>query len=456
MKTIKSTMKMIKNTCKKTKLLVLILVLMLPVTINAQEIIPQEGIARKFLMHLVNKEVGEMLPMFSEDFLQQVPEGQITEIAQGLETQLGPFKHVSRVLHETDDNYHTVILVCRFGEMDWGMRITLDRDDKVAGFFLTMAPPESYTPPPAWIDSTAFEEVAMEIDCGDIKLPAMFAKPLAAANFPVVVLVHGSGAHDMDQTIGPNKIFRDIAQGLANKGVGVLRYEKRNFRHPHTFDLETVTVWDEAGRDAVHAIHSAMQMPEVDPGRVFLLGHSLGGMIAPRIAAEVPELAGIISLAGTPRKLYEVIPGQLEYLMSLSEEASDAAAEQLAETREIVARLRDKIGRPDAVYSTSLLGMPPSYLEDMNRHDTGKIAAGLPQAILIVHGGRDYQVTMDDYNAWKNALQNHHNSTFKLYPEMDHLFVARDEPSTPASYFEENNVDKRVIEDIADWIRMQR
>ncbi len=448
-------MKTIENILRNHLWLTLALVLMLPISINAQEIIPQEGIARKFLGHLVNKEVNDMLPMFSEDFLKQVPEGQITEIAEGLEMQLGTFSHVSRVLHEAEENYHIVVLVCRFGEMDLGMRITLDRDDKVAGFFLTMAPPESYTPPPDWVDTDTFAEIPIEVDCGDIKLPAMFTKPEAADNYPVVVLVHGSGAHDMDQTIGPNRIFRDIAWGLAHQGIAVLRYEKRNYRNQLSLDVETITVWDEAGRDAMYAIQTAMQLPGVDPERAFLLGHSLGGMIAPRIAAEVPELAGIISLAGTSRQLYEIIPGQLEHLMSLSEEVSDAAIAQLEETREIVTRLRAKQNQPDAVYSTPLLGMPPSYLEDMNRHDTGKIAAGLSQAILIVHGGRDYQVTINDYNAWKAALQNHHNTTFKLYQEMDHLFVAGDGPSTPASYFEENNVDKRVIDDIADWIRAQ-
>ncbi len=63
---------------------VLMLVLMLPLPIRAQEIIPQEGIARQFLNHLLNKEVHEMMPMFTDDFLQQVPEGQITEISAGL------------------------------------------------------------------------------------------------------------------------------------------------------------------------------------------------------------------------------------------------------------------------------------------------------------------------------------------------------------------------------------
>ncbi len=451
-------MKTSEQVRKNTILLafMMLLMLMLPVNVRAQEITPREGLARTFLDHLLNKDIPEVIQMLSDDFLQQVPERQVVEIAEGLERQLGPFSHVRRVIHEADETYHAVVLVSRFGEMDWAMRITLDRDNKVAGFFLTMAPPESFTPPPAWVDTTAFVQIPMELDCGDVKLPAMLAKPIAAEGFPLVVLVHGSGAHDMDQTIGPNKIFRDIAWGLASQGVAVLRYEKRNHRHQHSLDLNTITVWDEAGGDAVHAIRMSMQFPGVDPERVYLLGHSLGGMIAPRIAMEVPELAGIISLAGTPRQLYEIIPGQLKHLMSLNEEVSEAARAQLQEAREIAARLKGKQSQPDAEYSSSLLGMPPSYLKEMNMHNTGEIASGLPQSILIVQGGRDYQVTMADFQAWKEALQNHHDTTFLLYPEMDHLFFAGEGTSAPASYHENNNVDKRVIDDLVDWIKNQR
>ncbi len=435
---------------------VFIIGLFLPGISFSQEVIYQEGIARNFLGYLVNNEVTEMMGMFSESFLGQVPEEQIKEIAGGLEKQLGKFSHVSRVLHESTGQYHTVILVCVFGEMELGLRISLDQEDKVAGFFITMAPPESFTPPPAWVDTTAFSEIPAEIDCGDISLPAMLSIPLKGSNFPVVVLVHGSGSHDMDQSIGPNKIFRDIAWGLSSQGIAVLRYEKRSFRNHHTINTEDFSVWDEAGRDAVYAVNMAMQIPEADPGRVYLLGHSLGGMIAPRIALEVPGLEGVISMAGSPRQLYEIIPGQLEYLISLRDEPGEAALEQLEEAREVAEILARKRNEADAIYKETLLGMPPSYLADMNRHDTGEIAAGLPQRVLILHGERDYQVTMEDYEAWKRALNDHPATTFILYPEMNHLFFPGQEPSVPEEYFFKNNVGKPVIDDIVKWIMEEK
>lgn len=433
-------------------LLLLLAALLFPFLLNAQDIIHQETTARRFLDHLVNKDVDAMIEMFSDAFLEQVPREQISEIAHGLESQLGKYSHVSRVVHEPGDDYHTVILVTRFGEMDLGMRIALDKSDKITGFFITMAPPESFTPPPAYADSTAFTEIPTKVDCGDIQLPGMLTMPNTGKLVPIVVLVHGSGAHDMDESIGPNKIFRDIAWGLATHGIAVLRYEKRNYRNAATLDLENITVWDEAGSDAVHAVNMAMQLPGIDSEHVYLLGHSLGGMIAPRIAKAVPQLRGIISLAGSPRQLWELIPDQIEHLISLLEEADEASLKQLEQVTEMAKILENKRNDPNAVIEEELPGMPPSYLEDMLRNDVAVIAPGLPQRILILHGGRDYQVTMHDYNAWKEVLKDHHNTTFILYPEMNHLFFAGEGISKPREYFEENNVSEKVIRDVVKWI----
>lgn len=433
-------------------LLLIFAALVFPFLLSAQEMIRQETIARKLLNHLVNKEVDEMMEMFSDSFLEQIPREQVEEIATGLESQLGKYSHVSRVIHEPGDEFHTVILVTRFGDMDLGMRISLDKKDKVAGFFITMAPPESYTPPPVYADSNSFTEIPTEVDCGDIQLPAMLTMPSTGDNIPVIVLVHGSGAHDMDESIGPNKIFRDIAWGLATHGIAVLRYEKRNFRHSNTMDIENLTIWNEVGKDAVHAANMAMKLPGIDPEKVYLLGHSLGGMIAPRIARAVPELNGIISLAGSPRKLYEIVPGQIEHLIAIRGDETGAMAKQLEEINKTVESLRQKKNDPDAVYDEELLGMPSSYLADMNHYDIGEIAAGLPQRILILHGGRDYQVTMDDYQEWKDALKDHPKATFILYPEMNHLFFPGEGISKPSEYFEENNVSEKVIGDIVEWL----
>jgi dienelactone hydrolase len=113
-----------------------------------------------------------------------------------------------------------------------------------------------------------------------------------------VALVHGSGPNDRDETVGGTKVFKDLAEGLASRGIVVLRYEKRTKQYgARMANMPRYTVQDEAVDDAAKAAAMLQTQPQVDPRRVFVLGHSLGGYIAPRIAEEEGKLAGLILLA---------------------------------------------------------------------------------------------------------------------------------------------------------------
>jgi dienelactone hydrolase len=111
------------------------------------------------------------------------------------------------------------------------------------------------------------------------------------------VLVHGSGPQDRDETIGPNKPFRDLAWGLASQGIAVLRYEKRTKKHAMKLVLikNTITVKQETIDDALAAVALLRKTERIDPNRIFVLGHSLGGMLIPRIGARDPDVAHWIS-----------------------------------------------------------------------------------------------------------------------------------------------------------------
>ena len=153
---------------------------------------------------------------------------------------------------------------------------------------------------PDYIDPEAFEERAIVLNEGtDWELPGTLTLPVGKGPFPAVVLVHGSGPNDRDETIGPNKPFRDLAWGLATQGVAALRYDKRSKVHAGKMAaLESMTVDDEVIADAVAAVRLLRQTDEVDPDRVFVIGHSLGGHLAPRVAAEADGVAGVVILSG--------------------------------------------------------------------------------------------------------------------------------------------------------------
>ena len=145
-----------------------------------------------------------------------------------------------------------------------------------------------------------------------------------------MILVHGSGPHDRDETIGPNKPFRDLAHGLASQGIAVLRYEKRTKEHPvrMAMSVNTITVKEETIDDAVAAFEALKSQEKIDPKRIFVLGHSLGGTLLPRIGKAKDGIAGFISLAGSTRPMEDLVLEQTRYILSLERETIPGSREE--------------------------------------------------------------------------------------------------------------------------------
>ncbi|MEA2618410.1 MAG: uncharacterized protein QOE72_4193 [Chloroflexota bacterium] len=208
----------------------------------------------------------------------------------------------------------------------------------------------------------------------------------------------------------------------ASRGVAVLRFDKVTFAHPS--EVKTAhdfTVADEYVPHALAAVHLLGQHPAVDAERIFLLGHSLGGTVAPRVAASDPSVAGLVILAGGAQPLHWTAVRQIRYLASLDPEtaaASDPAIEAMSEQ----ARLVDS---PDLSPSTPAselpFGTPAPYWLDLRGYDAVAVAAALDRPILILQGGRDYQVTvLDDLARWKTGLAHRADVTFRIYPSDNH------------------------------------
>jgi hypothetical protein len=275
--------------------------------------------------------------------------------------------------------------------------------------------------------------------------------PKGDGPFPVVVLVHGSGPNDSDETIGPNKPFKDLAWGLASRGIAVLRYEKRTKQYPLrcTEMIENFTVDDEAVDDALTAIEVLREEEKIDQERIFVLGHSLGGMLAPRIGVRDGKLAGIILLAGNTRNLPDMIMDQVQYIASLDGKIDNAEAKQIEEAEELVRKVKEL----DMAENEIVLGASKAYWEDLMEYDPVKTAKELSLPMLILQGERDYQVTLEDFNGWKEGLGRRENVTFKLYENLNHLFMSGRGVPSPAEYQIAGNVGQIVVENIAEWVK---
>lgn len=274
----------------------------------------------------------------------------------------------------------------------------------------------------------------MQLGSAPYVLPATLTLPKTRnRRVPIVVLVHGSGPNDRDETIGANKPFRDLAWGLAKRGVAVLRYEKRTSRYMSTAVVHTVE--EEVLVDARAAIDAATRIDEADPHRVYLLGHSLGGGLVPRIAASRPQLAGAIILAGYARPLHHILAEQMHYLGAPDADAVDRFAAK------VDARTID----PDANY----YGAPGSYWLDLAAYEPAHAAAALELPLLIIAGGRDFQVSDADLELWRTALAAKKNATFSRHADLNHLMLTGTGKPSPAEYQVKGEVAREVVEEIA-------
>lgn len=278
--------------------------------------------------------------------------------------------------------------------------------------------------------------------------------PTGKGPFPAVVLVQGSGPQDLDETIGPNKPFRDIADGLGKAGIASLRYDKRAFDYAAKIAAEPdFTVDDEVSDDALAAARLLAKQPSIDPRRVFVLGHSEGAMLAPRIARRDPALAGIIMLAAPARPLLEVSREQIRAAGARGASPGQVtAALQANAAEQALLDAANPAHPPTGTYA----GAPQGWWLSLHDYHQLAVAESLALPMLILQGGRDFQVSPTlDFDRWKQALAGHANVTFHLYPGLGHLFRPAGKTGTVADYLQPGAVDPEVIGDIARWISAQ-
>jgi hypothetical protein len=387
---------------------------------------------------------------FSPQMAAALPAERFKQVWNGLPAQLGALKSLGAPVARSGGGGETAWVPATFEKALVSLQMAFDAEGRLQGFRILPGPPPSDWSPAPYADAAKAREREVTVGTGEWALPGTLTLPAAGSGpHPALVLVHGSGPQDRDETVGGAKVFRDLAGGLATRGVAVLRYEKRTKAHGARMKGLDVSPKEEVVDDAVAALALARAQPEVDPRRVALLGHSLGGMLAPRIASADGRAAGIVSMAGNTRPPEDLVVDQADHLVAVGA----ATAEQAAALKADVARLRAlKPGTPEAK-SATLLGAPASYWLAFRGIDPPAEARKLGLPVLVLSGGRDYQVTSKDLDGWKAALGSEPRATIRLFPALNHLFVAGEGPSTPAEYEKPGHVAPEVVEAIAAWVR---
>ena len=341
-----------------------------------------------------------------------------------------------------------VAIPLHYAKVELVAKVVVADDGKIVGFLIQPAPPP---PAPAVAADASFHETDFSVDEGERALPGTLAMPNGEGPFPAVVLVHGSGPQDRDETIGANKPFLDIARGLAAQGIAVLRYEKRTQARPQDFANRDFSVDDETTSDAVLAVAALRNTPGIDSNRVFVLGHSQGGMMAPRIAAKSGHVAGLVLLAAPSRSLLDIVIEQNRRLAVLDDgKTSDAERAAIDNLVEQVRLTRDPKTDPA---TKTVLGLPVGYWRSVDALDPVKDAETDALPMLVLQGARDIQVVDADWQGWKAAFHDDPKVTFKLYEKLNHLGIAGEGEGSLAEYMQPGHVDAQLIDDVAAWVK---
>jgi dienelactone hydrolase len=396
---------------------------------------------------LVNNKITDFYSYFDENMKKQVSQADVQQIWASLISDYGAFDYYKTdITLTTKDGYQIVDVPVIFKNGSATLRFALNAKGEISGFFITD-------------NATASNSMQLandtEVTFGSAEYPisGSLTLPEGEGPFPAVILVHGSGPSDRNEQIGPNLPFMDLAEQLSAQGVAVLRYDKRTYLYGNQLaQLTDITVQDETIDDVVYALDYLQTLDNIDTEHIYIAGHSLGGYLIPRIAAQTPEAAGYILLAASARPMEDLLLEQTEYILSLEKSLDDASKEKLLkQTQDMVDTIKSLT--PDSEYTADQLGgTPASYWLDLKNYDPIAEVQGINKSFLVLQGGRDYQVTKTDYDLWQSAFGEYSDVHFRFYDNLNHLFMSGTGKSVPNEYQQKNTVDTVVGKDIANFV----
>jgi len=353
-----------------------------------------------------------------------------------------------------DGDHYVAVIDVDYGHIMFETHLWFDEDGKVAQLEFNNYYASRQLP-------AGVKEETVEIAAAsEFALGGTLTMPEADHPVPAVVLLHGMGPYDRDSSVGNYRLFRDLAWGLAEQGIAVLRYDKRTYTYGYDMSEEeykALTVKEEVIDDAIAAAELLRQDARVDGRHVYVIGHDLGGSLVPRLQAEGGGYAGAVLMAASARPLWETLYDQ--YQSAIERELDDADMQEyysnwLEEQR--AAALRVPSMTDEQLADTTIFDVPAPYFLDLERHSIQSYVQRMQIPVLVLQGGADLQLDAElEMAQWKEELRSKPQTEYALYPGLNHYFM-RSEGEYAGTYYEyytEAEAAPEVIDDIAVWIR---
>jgi len=378
----------------------------------------------------------------------------IQQVWDGLIFSYDELEDIGETHCDTLRNLYITTTKLKFKKLSTGLRVNFNKQYEIAGIWIDHTSGKHQTA--SYVNTLNFIETKIDFGLKDYPLQGTLTVPNRDGKYPCIVIVPGSGPVDRDLSIGPNKIYKDLAWGIAAKGICVFRYDKRTkiywdklMEAHRQGDLYNIT--KEYLEDIKEIMKKLSNNSHVDAKRIYIMGHSEGGSLLPLIMKNNKQVAGGIMLAGAARKMQDLMLYQFDYLTA-GEKITQGQSDKI-EMMKRQAKLALQGNLPKTTPDDSLpANYPFSYWNEFNKYNITETARKINKPMLILEGERDYQVPMTDYRIWQKTMEGKQNVSFYSFSTLNHLFLEGKGKSMPKEYTVKSNVPEYVIDKIVEWV----
>lgn len=419
--------------------------------------------ATQFIYKLFSSDTSNITTYLSQALKEIAPVDEMwSTVGQQYSLIVGQPVKLQAISIESNDVHTNAVLSYETSNIPLQITVRFDQEGYVDDLYIDIAASAIPYSKPNYDKGNYIEEEVV-IGEGAFRLPGTLTVPEGEGPFPTVILVHGSGPHDRDSTIQGTKVFKDLAAGLAAKNIAVLRYEK--ITKEHTFKVSGLphfTLKNESVDDVFRAIEYLQQHEAIDKEKIYVAGHSQGGFVIPMMLQQDKNhtIAGAILISAPSSSFIDALVEQQHKVVDKMKTLG--LPEEMIASQEQYVAIMDQMKEmlQDPAYSTENLPVafpssPAYWWYEQREYVPAEVIQETTAPLLIVQGENDWQVSMEQFEGWKQALEANRQATFTSYPAMNHLLTNYEGVSIGLEYSTPANVTEKLITDMANWIEKQ-